>query len=136
MGTSKRMSFLDATFLRVETAETPAHVAGLQIFSRPEGAGPEFVRSIVEELRDASALVAPFSQKLSGAIDSKLAPRLVLAEDIDMDYHVRHTCLPAPGGERELGELVSHLHGVLLDRSRPLWTAHVIDGLTDGRFAI
>jgi WS/DGAT/MGAT family acyltransferase len=130
------MSLLDATFLHVETPETPMHVAGLQIFRRPPGADAGFVRAIVDRYRDASTLAAPFDLKLSGGLDSKLAPRLVPAGDIDMEYHVRHTCLPAPGGERELGELTSHLHGVLLDRSRPLWTCHVIDGLSDDRFAV
>jgi WS/DGAT/MGAT family acyltransferase len=56
--------------------------------------------------------------------------------DADLEYHVRHAALPAPRGERELGELVSHLHGVALDRSRPLWTCHVIEGLAGNRFAI
>ena len=57
-------------------------------------------------------------------------------EDIDIDYHVRRSALPTPGRVRELLELTSRLHTSLLDRHRPLWEAHVVEGLSDGRFAV
>jgi diacylglycerol O-acyltransferase / wax synthase len=56
--------------------------------------------------------------------------------DVDLDLHVRHSALPAPGGQRELGILVSRLHGHQLDLHRPLWEVHVIEGLEKDRFAI
>ncbi|MGO8936549.1 MAG: wax ester/triacylglycerol synthase domain-containing protein [Mycobacterium sp.] len=37
---------------------------------------------------------------------------------------------------RELWDLVSRLDGGLLDRSRPLWQLHLIEGLADGRYAV
>ncbi len=37
---------------------------------------------------------------------------------------------------RELLELTSRLHGTLLDRHRPLWESHLVEGLNDGRFAV
>jgi WS/DGAT/MGAT family acyltransferase len=55
---------------------------------------------------------------------------------IDLDYHFRHSALPQPGGERELGVLVSRLHSHPLDMRRPLWEIHLIEGLTGDRFAI
>ena len=57
-------------------------------------------------------------------------------EKFDLEYHVRHSALPEPGRIRELLALVSRLHGSLLDRNRPLWEAHLIEGLADGRFAL
>src|SRR5262249_41943559 len=54
----------------------------------------------------------------------------------DIDYHVRRSALPSPGRVRDLLELTSLLHSSLLDRHRPLWEAHVIEGLKDGRFAV
>jgi diacylglycerol O-acyltransferase / wax synthase len=53
-------------------------------------------------------------------------------DDLDLEYHVRHSALPHPGRIRELLALVSRLHGTLLDRNRPLWETHVIEGL-EGR---
>jgi diacylglycerol O-acyltransferase len=129
------MSLLDATFLRIEKRESPMHVASLQVFRIPEGAEAGFVRELVKAFRAEGPLTGPFGLTLASGPLSRLAPSLVAAV-VDFEYHVRHSALPAPGGERELGELVSHLHGVTLDRSRPLWTCHVIEGLEGNRFAI
>src|SRR5210317_467419 len=52
-----------------------------------------------------------------------------------MEYHVRHSALPKPGRYRELFSLVSRLHSQLLDRSRPLWEIHLIEGLQNRQFA-
>jgi diacylglycerol O-acyltransferase len=132
----RRMSLLDSTFLRMETAESPMHVASLQTFQIPDGAPADFVRDIVTAFRSPGPLTKPFGLTLSGGPLSRVTPSLEQADSVDLDYHVRHTALPAPGRERELGELVSHLHGVALDRSRPLWTCHVIEGLEGNRFAV
>jgi WS/DGAT/MGAT family acyltransferase len=132
----ERMSLLDATFLRIETPSSPMHVASLQIFKRPEGSGSDFVRDIVATFRAHGRLTQPFGLKLASGLLSPVNPSLIEAADVDLEYHVRHSSLPEPGGERELGELISHLHGGMLDRSRPLWTCHVIEGLADDRFAI
>ena len=53
-----------------------------------------------------------------------------------MDYHVRHSALPAPGRYRELFALASRLHTTLLDRTRPLWELHLIEGLQGRQFAV
>ena len=55
---------------------------------------------------------------------------------MDLDYHLRHSALPYPGGERELGILVSRLHSNPMDMDRPLWEIHLIEGLHGGRFAL
>lgn len=133
---ARRISALDATFLQIETRDTPVHVAGLMVFQLPDDAPPGFVRQIVQTYRAALPLHAPWQLKLAKVPFGWLAPAMAPAPDIDLDYHVQHMSLPAPGGERELGELISSLHGQTLDRSRPLWSCHVIEGLSDGRFAI
>lgn len=56
--------------------------------------------------------------------------------DIDLEYHLRRSALPNPGRVRELLELTSRLHGTLLDRHRPLWEMHLVEGLDDGQFAV
>ncbi len=75
----------------------------------------------------------PFNQRLRDS--SLLQPVLIRDEGFDIDYHVRHTVLPRPGNNEQLAEMVSRLHANLLDRERPLWEFHLIEGLSGRRFA-
>ncbi|WP_439641920.1 WS/DGAT/MGAT family O-acyltransferase [Nevskia sp.] len=133
---TRRLSLLDAAFLALETRDIPMHVASLQIYSVPADADGGFIKSVVHRYRKPYGVGSPWNQRLARVPLARIAPAFETTVDIDFDYHVRHSALPQPGGERELGELISHLHGTLLDRSRPLWTCHVIEGLSGNRFAI
>lgn len=114
------------------------HVGTLQIFSLPEGAPETFLRDMVTRMKEAGDIASPWGYKLawSGFLGRLVAPYWVEDKKIDLDYHVRHSALPRPGGERELGILVSRLHSNPLDFSRPLWECHVIEGLENNRFAL
>ncbi|RJF89690.1 hypothetical protein D3874_24205 [Oleomonas cavernae] len=100
----------------------------------PSGGPPGFVRDLVEAWRQYRHFAPPFNLTLGGLVPPRW--QAVPDADIDLDYHFRHSALPAPGGERELGILVSRLHSNPLDQRRPLWECHVIEGLDGGRFAI
>ena len=63
-------------------------------------------------------------------------PAWVMEDKLDLDYHIRHADLPKPGGMEELRTLIAQLHAIPLDRSRPLWEYHFIEGLEDGGFAV
>ncbi|MGQ0622605.1 MAG: WS/DGAT/MGAT family O-acyltransferase [Panacagrimonas sp.] len=126
------LSTSDALFLLLEGRRHPMHVAGLQLYSMPEGAGPEFARELAQQCRDAAQPVPPFSRA-----PVRRLGRWHWQEDtqFDIDYHLRHSALPHPGRIRELLELVSRLHGTLQDRTHPLWEMNIIEGLNDGRVA-
>lgn len=132
----KRLNPLDASWLLVESQRTPMHVAGLQIFTLPKDAPPHFMRELFEYIRSFPVKTPPFNYRLTQSPLSKLAPAWEVVSDLDIDYHVRHSALPAPGGERELGILISRLHSLPLDMKRPLWECHIIEGLENRRFAI
>lgn len=134
--TTQKIPSIDAAFLHLETHDTPMHVAGLQIFSVPASAGPDFVRRLVADLKRPRELAAPWNLKLKPSPLQRLVPVWVTDHDVDLDYHVRHLALPQPGGERELGVLMSRLHSHRLNRRRPLWECHVIEGLENNRFAL
>lgn len=131
-----RLSPLDTIWLMLESRDTPMHVGTLAIFTRPKGAGPAYLSDLAQSMRECSELASPWDQRLVGSGSSSLAPRLVADADFDLDYHFRHSALPRPGGERELGVVVSRLHSQALDRHRPLWELHLIEGLERDRFAL
>ncbi len=127
---------LDAAWLYVESREAPMHVAALQLFSLPRGAPDDFVGQMLAEFKSADTIAAPWSQRLSGGWLDRVLPSWAADAAVDLDYHVRHSGLPRPAGERELGVLVSRLHSQALDLTRPLWECHFIEGLEGGRFAV
>ena len=134
----KRLSPLDASWLTVESDDTPMHVANMQIFSLPDGAAPTFLRDMVARMKANPDVAPPWNYKLAstGFVGKTLLPRWRVDQDLDLDYHVRHSALPKPGGERELGVLISRLHSHPMDFKRPLWESHIIEGLEHNRFAL
>ncbi len=132
------MAPTDSVFLLAESREHPMHVGGLTLFEPPEGTGPEFVREFTDAMV-ANDEFQPTFRKRPATIMGGVAP-LAWAyddnDDIDVDYHIRRSALASPGRVRELLELTSRLHTSLLDRHRPLWELYVVEGLSDGRFAM
>lgn len=133
--TSMRMKPLDSVWLMMESADTPMHVGVLAIFRKPARAPADYMRSCAQQMREHKNPVAPWNLRLAERRVTSVAPRLVEDRDFDLDYHFRHSALPEPGGERELGVVVSRMHSQALDRSRPLWEFHLIEGLENDRFA-
>lgn len=134
----KRLGFLDTAFLLAERRETPMHVGGLHLFTLPKGADEQqFLHGLAQNLKSAKRLQQPFGDRLKIGRAGLLGP-VYWEEDksLDLDYHIRHSALPKPGRFRELFALVSRLHGTLLDRNRPLWEMHLIEGLPDRQFAV
>jgi WS/DGAT/MGAT family acyltransferase len=132
----RRLNMLDASWLLVESPETAMQVAGLQIFRLPKDAPADFMQKFVTYLRSFPVSTPPFNYRLARGALAKLAPAWETVRDVEIDYHLRHSALPAPGGERELGVLISRLHSIPLDKTRPLWECHVIEGLENNRFAL
>ena len=126
----------DSMFLLAESREHPMHVGGLQLFMPPDGAGPEFVREAYEAMIAIQEVQPTFRKRPAKILGGITNLAWSFDDDIDLDYHLRRSALPSPGRVRELLELTSRLHGSLLDRHRPLWEAHLVEGLNDGRFAV
>jgi WS/DGAT/MGAT family acyltransferase len=133
---SKTLNLLDLSFVLLETRQTPMHVAGLQTFVLPADAAPDYPKRLFESLRSHPVTASPFNFVLRGLRSGRLLPTFEATAHVDLDYHLRHSALPCPGGERELGRLVSRLHSNPLDFDRPLWEMHLIEGLHGRRFAL
>jgi diacylglycerol O-acyltransferase / wax synthase len=130
-----RLSALDASFLYGETPESPMHVAGLAIFG-PAPADTDIFAMFRDHLKSRLHLVPFFERKLALAPIQLDHPVWVHDDNLDLDYHFRHTSLPKPGTQEQLETLVARLHMILLDRARPLWRYYVIEGLEGGGFAV
>ncbi len=125
------LSAVDTMFYRMESDRTPMHIGALLTFRLPDAAGPDYVRDLYEAFSKLSFLPFPFDSEV---VDGLLPEWR--AVDPDPEYHVRLSALPYPGSEADLGTLVARLHAHPLDMHRPLWEAHFIEGLCDGRFAM
>jgi WS/DGAT/MGAT family acyltransferase len=126
---------MDAVFLIQEAREHPMHVAGLQLYKRPPRARADYLATAYQKMLEHRDVSPMFVRRPRQPVSS--VGNLFWSDDtnIDLEFHVRRSALPEPGRVRELLELVSRLHGTLLDRHRPLWEYHLIEGLADGRFA-
>lgn len=127
-----RLSPLDAGFLHIEDSVTHMHIGSVSIM---EGPPPRY-----EQFRDRVAAKLPLVRRYRQVV--RTVPldlgRPVWVDDpyFDIEYHIRHTALPAPGNDAQLQNLVGRLMAQQLDRDRPLWEMWVVEGLTEGRWAI
>lgn len=132
----KQLGGIDASFLYMETPETPMHVAGLTLYEPPADFSGSFFDHFKEFFLGRMHLAPIFEKKLARTVLELDHPSWVDAGELDLDYHLRRVVLPAPGSFEQVEQLVGDLHSVPLDRTRPLWQFTVIEGLDDGNVAI
>ena len=126
----KQLSGMDSLFLYAESHRAPLEVGSLQIYD-PSTAPDGKVRfkEILATFQDRLDRCDFFRRKLVEVPLSLDHPYWVDVEDFDLEYHVRHISLPKPGDWEQLMAQVARLQARQLDHSRPLWMAHVIEGL-------
>ena len=121
---------IDFIFLSLEKRQQPMHVGGLFLFQIPEHAPDTFIQDLVADIRNSKSMpIAPFNNKLNGLFWDE-------DEEFDLDHHFRHIALPQPGRILELLTYISQEHSSLIDRAKPLWTCHIIEGIEGNRFAM
>jgi diacylglycerol O-acyltransferase / wax synthase len=123
----------DSAWLYAESHRTPMQVAMLATFSVPEDQ-PDFVGDLFARWREVREFHPPFNYLLRAAPVPSWQE--LADEEIDLDYHFRHSALPRPGSQRDLGVLVSRLHSAKMDRRYPLWECHLIEGLEGGQWSM
>ena len=127
-----RMSSLDASFLHIEDGVSHMHIASVGIFSGPV---PPFFE--LQTMIESKLSLVPRYRCVVRNVPFELG-RPVWVDDphFNIEYHVRHTALPSPGGEDELRKLVGRVMSQPLDRSKPLWEIWVVEGLDEGNWAV
>jgi diacylglycerol O-acyltransferase len=127
-----RLSPQDASFLHIEDDVSHMHIASVGIFEGPVPAYDDVLAMVASKL----PLVPRYRQTVRFVPLELGRPVWVDARGFNLEYHVRHTGLPAPGGEAELRKLVGRVMAQQLDRHKPLWEMWMVDGLEDGRWAL
>ncbi|MFP5332307.1 MAG: WS/DGAT/MGAT family O-acyltransferase [Acidimicrobiia bacterium] len=132
------LSYLDSSFLALETRTTHMHVAGVAIFEagplRDSEGGIDIAR-IRAHIGSKLQYIPRYRQRL-GYVPYNRSPVWIDDETFNFDYHVRHTSLPRPGTDTQLRSLAGRIVSQQLDRSKPLWELWVVEGLEGDRFAI
>ena len=127
-----RLSPLDASFLHIEDDVSHMHIASVAIFEGPQPPFQDIVAMV-----DAKLGLVPRYRQVVKFVPLDLG-RPVWVDDphFNIEYHLRHTALPTPGGESELRKLVGRVMSQQLDRSKSLWEIWVVEGLEEGRWAM
>lgn len=131
------MDPIDAVLMTAELLANPMHVGVVLILNPPEDAGSRFVDDAYRDALGRADEVDPvLRRRAHRGVDTGGWWAWRDVDDIDLSYHVRRASLPPGAGRDALWQLVGELHAEPLDRSRPMWEAHLVDGLPDGRFAL
>ena len=132
------LSAQDNSFLQMETRNLPMHVASTQIFDAGPLATPEGgidVDSIMRFTNSVLHRIPRYRQRLAWT-PLENSPVWIDDPHFRIDDHIRHTALPRPGSDDQLRRLASRVQAQPLDRNRPMWEIWVVEGLSEGRFAL
>jgi diacylglycerol O-acyltransferase len=128
---SRRLSGVDAAFLYLERKEIPLNIACVAIFD-----GPIPFREFVANIDSKLDLIPRYRQVVAPPPFNLGYPTWEYDQDFDIKRHIFRVRLDALGGEAELEALAGRLLSQVLDRGKPLWEIHVVEGLKDGRGAL
>jgi diacylglycerol O-acyltransferase / wax synthase len=130
----QRLSGMDASFLYMETPSMHTHVVGVLVLDPSDGSYS--YERVVNLIRSRLHKLLPFRRRLAWVPFSLTHPVWINDPDFDLEAHIHHIAVPAPGTMHELAEVVGDIAGSPLDRNRPLWEMWVVDGLADGTVAL
>jgi len=125
----KPLSGLDSLFLHLETPATPMHVGAAHLLELPKGYRRDYVAEVKRHVARRLHLSPVFTRQLAPMPLDFANPVWIRADRVDLDRHVLRVRLPKPGTMAQLEATIARLHSKPLDRDRPLWAFHVIEGL-------
>src|SRR5437868_8020501 len=128
----ERLSSLDSLFLELEDRTAHMHVGAVAVF---EGGAPA-CEDLLHLVESRLPRVPRYRQRVQFVRFKQGRPVWIDESQFDLEYHVRHTALPAPGGDAELKKLSARLFPQALDRDKPLWGMWLVEGLDNDRFAL
>jgi WS/DGAT/MGAT family acyltransferase len=131
----RQLTGLDAAFLYIESQRSFGHVANIVVYERPNDEFRPY-EAFFSRIESRLHLVDPFRRKLVQVPLRLDRPYWINDSEFDLEFHVRHIAIPAPGDNEQLAAQVARIISRPLDRSRPLWEVYVLEGLEGGHFAV
>ena len=132
----ERLSGLDAFFLYIETPTMHTHVALTAVLDTSTMPGGYSFEAMRRHIADRVHLVRPFRQKVVEVPLRLHHPVWVDDTEFEVDRHIKRIGVPAPGGLRELSDVVGHIASVQLERTKPLWEIWIVEGLEHDRVGL
>ncbi|HEX8054489.1 MAG TPA: wax ester/triacylglycerol synthase family O-acyltransferase [Thermoleophilaceae bacterium] len=133
----RQLTSLDAGFLAMESPRTYGHVGGFAVHDPTTAPGGTVTRAdLCRLVGERIHLLPPFRWKLAPVPLGLDNPYWIEDADFDLDFHVRETAVPPPGGARQLGDQIARIFARPLDRTRPLWELYLVHGLEGGKVGI
>src|SRR5918992_4554617 len=133
---AERLSGLDASFLYLEKPGLHMHVAAVSVF-RPRADGSRLTYDDVERVVEARLRLAPRLRQRILPVPANLSRPVWVDDDrFDLDFHLCHASVPAPGGRFQLERAAGRVLSRPLDRTKPLWELYVYEGLAGDRTAV
>ncbi len=136
MAKNRPLSGLDAACLSLEGLGTPMHVGSLMLLDPSGRTGVDFHQRLRDHVSDRLSAAAPLRRVLEDAPLGLSHPIWRENAELDLDWHIQHRKVHAPGSIKALLNLTARLHAEPMDRAKPLWQLVVIEGLADGRIAL
>ena len=132
----KRLSGTDALLLYLETPNAHTHSLKVSVFDTSNYDGEFGVDAIRRVFGGRLHLLDPLRYQLVDIPYKLHHPMWLEHVDVDVHYHIRRCQVPAPGGRGELDQVIGEVASTPLDRGRPLWEAHVVEGMAGHRVAV
>src|SRR6476661_4674807 len=128
----ERLPGIDAGYLYMETPTVHMHTLKVALLDPSPVPGGYTFERFKEEMVKRLHLLPPFRRRLVDIPFGLHHPMWIEDPDFNINHHVHRGVVAAPGGPRQMDEAISVIAGRQLDRSRPLWEMHVLDGMADG----
>lgn len=128
------MSGADATFIYTETPRTPFEIGSCLVLDTAGRPDPgDRLDRLRARLLERIHFAPQMRQRVQRVPLDLHHPVWVDDENFAIERHVFGHQVEKPGSWEEVNALVDDLMSTPLERDRPLWELHLIEGLSDGR---
>lgn len=126
----KQLGLVDAAFLYAESPHSPVNATTIWVYSPAQSrSGQISFERLLNHVGAFVGRIPPLHKKVMHVPVDLDLPWWADDHDFELEYHVRHIALPAPGDWRQFCIQAARIHARPLDLTRPLWELYLVEGL-------